>query len=266
MNRDRHDTGEDAGDNPGWDNHGRKDTRDEAFTSRWSRLKRQERTPPAEVSRELAEPGKPSAAPAADERSDEEVLEELGLPDPDTLKAGDDFKAFMTRAVPARIRNRALRRLWTSNPVFANLDRLVDYDHDYTDAAMVPEILRTGYKVGRGWLDDPEEADEAAQGDADPDADPEAGQDTESPAEADAGTVEGERREGTGEETATARSPVEEASERADSAESSADSRGFGDERADSRTDSPADSRARTEGEPRGAAGPRRMRFRFAEK
>lgn len=257
MSRDRHDTGEDAG-----DNHGRKDTRDEAFTSRWSRLKRQERTPPAEVS---GEPGEPSAAPAADERSDEEVLEELGLPDPDTLKAGDDFKAFMTSAVPARIRNRALRRLWTSNPVFANLDRLVDYDHDYTDAAMVPEILRTGYKVGRGWLDDPEEADEAAQGEGDPDADPEAGQDAESPAEADAETVEGERREETGEEAATARSPVEEASERADSAESSADSRGFGDERAGSRADSPADSRARTEGEPRGAAGPRRMRFRFAE-
>jgi hypothetical protein len=29
------------------------------------------------------------------ERSDEDILEELGLPDPESLKLGDDFKAFM---------------------------------------------------------------------------------------------------------------------------------------------------------------------------
>lgn len=84
------------------------------------------------------------------ERPDEEILEELGLPDPDTLGPGDDFKVFLTQAVPARIRSRALRRLWISNPVLANIDGLVDYGEDFTDASRVMEGLQTAYQVGKG--------------------------------------------------------------------------------------------------------------------
>ena len=124
--------------------------RDEEFASRWSRLKRETRAPAGGA----PETPPTSAGEAADERSDEEILRELGLPDPDTLKPGDDIKGFMASAVPARLRNRVLRKLWVSNPVLANLDRLVDYDDDFTDAAMVPEFLNTAYKVGRGWLED----------------------------------------------------------------------------------------------------------------
>lgn len=136
------------------------DRRGEDFASRWSRLKRERKAPPADT------PEPPAEARADDDRSDGEILKELGLPDPDTLKPGDDVKAFMASAVPARIRNRALRKLWTSNPVLANLDRLVDYDDDFTDAATVPAILKTGYKVGRGWLEEAteEEGGETAQG------------------------------------------------------------------------------------------------------
>lgn len=87
-----------------------------------------------------------------EEKSDSEILEELGLPEPDTLKAGDDFSAFMTKAVPDRIRRRALRLLWRTNPVLANLDELVDYGEDFTDGAMVVENLQTTYQVGKGML------------------------------------------------------------------------------------------------------------------
>jgi hypothetical protein len=52
--------------------------------------------------------------------------------------------------VPERIRRRALRRLWLSNPVLANLDTLVEYGEDYTDAATVVENLSTAYQVGKG--------------------------------------------------------------------------------------------------------------------
>lgn len=86
------------------------------------------------------------------ERSDEEMLAELELPDPDTLQPGDDFSAFMAKAVPDRLRRRALRKLWLSNPVLANLDELVDYGEDYTDAATVVENLQTAYQVGKGML------------------------------------------------------------------------------------------------------------------
>ena len=85
-------------------------------------------------------------------RSDDEILQELGLPDPDTLEPGDDFGAFMARAVPERLRRRALRRLWRSNSALANLDGLVDYGEDYTNSATVIENMQTVYKVGQGMV------------------------------------------------------------------------------------------------------------------
>lgn len=89
---------------------------------------------------------------AREDRPDEDILAELDLPDPDTLNAGDDFSAFLKQAVPERLRRRALRRLWLSNPTLANLDNLVDYGEDYTDAATVVENLSTTYQVGKGML------------------------------------------------------------------------------------------------------------------
>ncbi len=87
-----------------------------------------------------------------EEKSDAEILAEFDLPDPDTLQAGDDVSGFMARAVPDRLRRRALRRLWRLNPVLANVDGLVDYGEDYTDAACVIENIQTAYQVGKGML------------------------------------------------------------------------------------------------------------------
>ena len=100
---------------------------------------------------------------ALEERPDEEVLAELDLPDPDSMKQGDDFSAFMSDAVPQRLRKRALRQLWRSNPVLANLDNLVDYGEDYTDAALVMENLQSAYQVGKGMLKHLEAMAEAAE-------------------------------------------------------------------------------------------------------
>ncbi|MGY9028728.1 MAG: DUF3306 domain-containing protein [Rhodobacterales bacterium] len=87
-----------------------------------------------------------------EEKTDAELLEELDLPDPDTLVMGDDFSVFMSKTVPDRIRRRALRILWRSNPVLANVDMLVDYGEDFTDAAMAVENIQTAYQVGKGML------------------------------------------------------------------------------------------------------------------
>lgn len=89
---------------------------------------------------------------ALEEKPDEEVLAELGLKDPDSLEVGDDFSAYLKAAVPERLRRRALRKLWLSNPVLANVDNLVDYGEDFTDAAMVVENMQTAYQVGKGML------------------------------------------------------------------------------------------------------------------
>ena len=86
------------------------------------------------------------------EKSDEEILESLGLPDPDSLAIGDDFKAFMSKAVPEHIRKRALRKLWRSNPVLACVDGLNDYDDDYLAQSIGQDALKTTYQVGKGML------------------------------------------------------------------------------------------------------------------
>ncbi len=101
----------------------------------------------------------------AEARSDADVLAELELPDPDTLAPGDDFAAFLRDEVPERLRRRALRRLWRSNPVLANADGLLDYGDDFTDGATVVENLQTVYRVGRGMIDRLAEAAEAAPAD-----------------------------------------------------------------------------------------------------
>lgn len=83
------------------------------------------------------------------EKTDAELLAEFDLPDPDSMKAGDDFTAFMVRAVPEHLRRRALRKLWVSDPVLACLDDLVDYADDYTQASAVTSFA-TSYEVGKG--------------------------------------------------------------------------------------------------------------------
>lgn len=118
------------------------------FLDRWSRLKRTESVPEID-SEKLQENAENETLESL---SDDEILEKLELPDPDSLKEGDDFSAFMSSAVPEHLRRRALKTLWRSNPTLANLDGLLDYGEDYTDAAMVPEVLNTAYKVGRGFL------------------------------------------------------------------------------------------------------------------
>lgn len=97
-----------------------------------------------------------------EDKSDAEILAELELPDPDTLGEGDDFKVFLTETVPARIRTRALRRLWLTNPVLANVDGLVDYGEDFTDASCVIKNIKTAYQVGKGMTAHVEEMERQA--------------------------------------------------------------------------------------------------------
>lgn len=86
------------------------------------------------------------------EKTDAEILHELGLPDPDAMVQGDDFKAFLSKTVPAHLRKRALRTLWRSNPVLACVDGLNDYDGDYLTGSTGQGAIKTSYQVGKGML------------------------------------------------------------------------------------------------------------------
>ncbi len=110
------------------------------------------------------------------EKEDCDILRELGLPDPQSLEAGDDFAAFLQKDVPEHLRRVALRKLWRSNPVLACVDGLNEYDDDYRAAMLLQGPVQTAYQVGKGMLKHVEEmtrqaeakADEAIEDEVDP--------------------------------------------------------------------------------------------------
>ncbi len=150
---------------------------DEKFLDRWSRRKVEAKTAPDPEDNEIARPElvdeaaapaqeiaavDPDAAAEGDETG-EEIPPEIADIDIDALDYDSDFTVFMKDNVPEVIRRRALRQLWRSNPVLANVDGLNDYDEDFTDAALVVKGLKSAYQVGKGYLlDDEDEADEEA--------------------------------------------------------------------------------------------------------
>lgn len=120
--------------------------------SRWSRRKRSveaEKPPTEEIAIEPEIEEIPE--PATDEE-ETALLQRLGLPIPESLGEGDDFAPFMNAGVPEFLRRRALRVLWRSNPVLANLDGLNDYDDDFNSPELTQKVLATGYQVGRGFV------------------------------------------------------------------------------------------------------------------
>ena len=125
---------------------------DKGFLSRWSDRK----LIPGSEDADAALPTSDEAKSVEDEfegKSDEEILSILELPEPDTLKLGDTVEKFMDGRVPERIRARALRAFWKTNPLLANIDGLDEYCDDYTDAATVIENLQTIYEVGKGYAE-----------------------------------------------------------------------------------------------------------------
>ena len=125
---------------------------DKGFLSRWSDRKLKNETDvPSAVEADSNE--ETSGEDEFEGKSDDEILSILELPDPEKLKLGDTVEKFMDGRVPERIRARALRAFWKTNPVLANIDGLDEYCDDYTDAATVIENLQTIYEVGKGYAE-----------------------------------------------------------------------------------------------------------------
>ena len=118
----------------------------------WSRRKAAVAAEEAQDAAEVQERALAETVAELEAKTDDEILDELGLSDPTTLKPGDDFAAFLKDAVPDRIKKVALRKLWTSNPILANVDGLLDYGEDFTDAAVGAGVVETTYQVGKGML------------------------------------------------------------------------------------------------------------------
>ncbi|MBL8564589.1 MAG: DUF3306 domain-containing protein [Hyphomicrobiaceae bacterium] len=95
----------------------------------------------------------PSNSPAATHDPAEADLQTLDI---DALDASSDYTRFMKKSVPADVRSEALRKLWTSDPVFSLHDGLDDCCGDYTDAQWATGAIATAYRVGKGMLTDEE--------------------------------------------------------------------------------------------------------------
>ncbi|SLN60501.1 hypothetical protein OCH7691_02663 [Oceanibacterium hippocampi] len=107
--------------------------------------------------------GDAAAVPAPGVAAEEQARDDAALPDPEAMERDGDFTVFMKKDVPDAVRRLALRRLWRLDPVLANVDGLVDYGDDFTDAARVIPGMKTAYKVGRGFLKELTEDGEAAK-------------------------------------------------------------------------------------------------------
>ena len=127
----------------------------EGFVARWSRLKRAGDEP---RSGDVTAGAEPAAAPAAAAELPDETIE---LPSIEDLTRESDFTGFMRKGVPVELKHQALRKLWRSDPVFANLDGLLEYGDDYSAPWKTGAAVRTLYRIGKGMVDSAEETAES---------------------------------------------------------------------------------------------------------
>ena len=142
------------------------------FLSRWSERKQTARAGEAA----------PSKAPNADEHDPPTAIEKQGeieanraaaeAIDLDALTDKSDYTPFFRPGVPTALKNAALQRLWRSNPVFAVLDGLDDHFLDFRWPEKGSEVVKTAWKIGRGFLTVEEQAPSEERAAGAPAADP----------------------------------------------------------------------------------------------
>ena len=137
--------------------------------SRWSERKAKARLKEEEAP-SLEETAEQPVAPLESQEEKEAAIIEQ-LPDIDSLTAESDYTAFMGEGVPEHLKRLALRKLWRSDPVLANVDGLVDYGEDFKVAELMGDAVKTAYRVGKGIIEDVEELPQDEVQDEDDDQD-----------------------------------------------------------------------------------------------
>ena len=114
---------------------------------------------------------RPDKTPRAEEPSSENTrpdgnspLDPNDLPSLESLTADSDFTPFLHADVPSILKKAALRKLWKSDPVLANVDGLNDYDEDFARMGL-GKVVQTAYQVGKGMIGRKEEPEPAEDSD-----------------------------------------------------------------------------------------------------
>lgn len=133
------------------------DSETNGFLSRWSRRKREggldDEAVAETVKTQQDEAPVDDVTETEEERANREAAEAVDI---DALTYESDFSVFMKSGVPLLLRRAAMRKLWASNPVLANVDGLNDYDENFADPAM--NVFKSAWQAGRGYLkEEPED-------------------------------------------------------------------------------------------------------------
>jgi hypothetical protein len=133
---------------------------DENFLKRWSDLKTADRSDTINKdSNEIVEISKTAGEVNTSTEQEQSSAIPDDLPDIDTLDGDSDYTLFLRNDTPEHLKRLALKKLFNSNPIFAGLDGLNDYDEDYSMIGMVTEAVATRYKPGKGMFD-PDQTEE----------------------------------------------------------------------------------------------------------
>ena len=136
----------------------------ERFTGRWSRLKQDSRAPALGDEPKTADLPASVEADAPGEEAPTIAAEDL--PDIESLDKDSDYTPFMAQGVPEELKKLALRALWRSDPVLANLDGLNDYDEDFkaaldAGAEIMRKMREAEQKLSEGEAEPEQEEDDA---------------------------------------------------------------------------------------------------------
>lgn len=134
--------------------------------SRWSKRKLEAKAAPEKdveepIATNLAEPSEDDEKYQAMLLENKEAAEAVDL---ETLNKDSDFSVFLKEGVPELLKKKAMQTLWRSNPVFANVDGLCDYDDDFGSPDLNMKVFKSAYQAGKGYaqllLEDDEKADD----------------------------------------------------------------------------------------------------------
>jgi len=132
---------------------------DKGFFSRWSDRKRAiaagedvvQDDPQLAPPIDLVEPENAAEEEArlAELSANREAAEAIDM---DALDYDSDYSAFFKDGVPPLLKQKAMRLLWRSNPLLANVDGLCDYDENFGDPSLILEKFESAYRIGKGYL------------------------------------------------------------------------------------------------------------------
>lgn len=125
----------------------------DGFLSRWSKRKQA-----IQAGETLSDPAdQPEIVPNLDEDperaaellANKEAAEAIDI---ESLDYESDFSAFFKDGVPTLLKQQAMKVLWRSNPILANVDGLCDYDENFGDPKLFMGKVETAYRAGKGYL------------------------------------------------------------------------------------------------------------------